>query len=368
MHDSKIIQRNYGIDLLRIISMCFVLLLHVLGAGGILNSTEPYSLKYETMWIIESLAYCAVNCYALISGYVGVFSKYRFSNFIVLWIRVLFYSVIITLIMKCFFPQTVGIKAIVCAFFPVFTGQYWYFTAYFVLFLFIPLLNHIIKTFNQRVLFICIIGIIISFSIINPVFDIVFGDVLELNDGYSALWLIVMYLVGGYIRKYGLFTSLTTKILLALYFLSSLLTLVSKNAIQLITKAVFGRELYGNLFVSYTSITVLTAGIFLLLFFEKITIKNRTVIKIINVLSPLSFSVYIIHAQPVLYEMLIKDKFIWITDYATPVMVAVIIGIVIGIFGACCLIEQVRERLFTLLHFKDKLRLAESKLKTKVLK
>ena len=103
------------------------------------------------------------------------------------------------------------------------------------------------------------------------------------------------------------------------------------------------------------------------LFFERISIKNKTIIKIIGVLSPLSFSVYIIHAHPVLYEMLIRDKYIWIADKSTPVMVVLVVGIVIGIFGACCLIDFVRERLFALLHIKDKIKLAESKLKTKLL-
>ena len=34
--------RNYGIDLLRIVSMFMVVLLHTLGQGGILKSTVPF--------------------------------------------------------------------------------------------------------------------------------------------------------------------------------------------------------------------------------------------------------------------------------------------------------------------------------------
>lgn len=70
--------RNYGIDALRIVSMLMVVTLHVLGHGGVLKIAE--SEKYWIVWFLEISAYCAVNCYALISGYVGVYSKYKFSN------------------------------------------------------------------------------------------------------------------------------------------------------------------------------------------------------------------------------------------------------------------------------------------------
>lgn len=46
-------ERNYGIDLLRVISMIFVLILHCLGHGGILYNTELNSPQYKFVWFIE---------------------------------------------------------------------------------------------------------------------------------------------------------------------------------------------------------------------------------------------------------------------------------------------------------------------------
>ncbi|MDE6723424.1 MAG: hypothetical protein K2J55_04430, partial [Eubacterium sp.] len=63
-------KRNYGIDLLRIVCMIMVPVLHVLGHGGLLEGAEILSVKYEFVWFLEAAAFCAVNCYALISGYV----------------------------------------------------------------------------------------------------------------------------------------------------------------------------------------------------------------------------------------------------------------------------------------------------------
>ena len=63
-------QRNYGIDLLRIISMFFVLILHCYGQGGIIYHATQGTIQYKFSWMIEIIAYCAVNIFALISGYV----------------------------------------------------------------------------------------------------------------------------------------------------------------------------------------------------------------------------------------------------------------------------------------------------------
>ena len=61
-------KRNYGIDALRLISMLGVVALHVLGRGGVLANAA--GKKYAVCWFLECLAFCAVNCYGIISGYV----------------------------------------------------------------------------------------------------------------------------------------------------------------------------------------------------------------------------------------------------------------------------------------------------------
>lgn len=44
---SDLIRRNYGIDLLRIVSMFYVVILHSLGIGGVLKSAVPGSSQFE---------------------------------------------------------------------------------------------------------------------------------------------------------------------------------------------------------------------------------------------------------------------------------------------------------------------------------
>ncbi|MDY3812081.1 acyltransferase family protein, partial [Eubacterium sp.] len=69
--------RNYGIDLLRCVAMALVVMLHTLSRSGLLNNTPTHSLKYEVMWAMEIVAYCAVNVFIIISGYVGLKSRFK---------------------------------------------------------------------------------------------------------------------------------------------------------------------------------------------------------------------------------------------------------------------------------------------------
>lgn len=81
-------QRNRGIDLLRMTAMWMVVILHILNKGGVLAAAAPLSAGQGTARLLETAAYCAVNCYGLISGYVGVQRRFRYSGALALWLRV----------------------------------------------------------------------------------------------------------------------------------------------------------------------------------------------------------------------------------------------------------------------------------------
>lgn len=92
-------ERNHGIELLRIFAMLLAAVLHILKKGGVITASEGNLAAYSTVWLLEAAAYCAVNCYALISGYVGYSDRpkpLRLARCIELWLQVVFYSVIIT--------------------------------------------------------------------------------------------------------------------------------------------------------------------------------------------------------------------------------------------------------------------------------
>ena len=143
-------ERNHGVDLLRLVSMLMVVVLHVLGQGGILAAVPAPSWRYGLCWALEAASFCAVDCYAMISGYVGTGRSFRPSGIVLLWLRVVFYTLLITTVALALSPGSVGLRAYLNAVFPVMTQQYWYVTSYFCVFFFMPFLDAGVEKLPKR--------------------------------------------------------------------------------------------------------------------------------------------------------------------------------------------------------------------------
>ena len=73
-------ERNYGIDLLRIVLMYMVCILHTLGCGGVLAACTEGTTPHKVFWLLEILSYCAVDAFALISGYTATDKMRKFEE------------------------------------------------------------------------------------------------------------------------------------------------------------------------------------------------------------------------------------------------------------------------------------------------
>ena len=190
-------ERNHGIELLRIFAMLLAAVLHILKKGGVITASEGNLAAYSTVWLLEAAAYCAVNCYALISGYVGYSDRpkpLRLARCIELWLQVVFYSVIITTVYCIAGVGFVGVSDFADAFLPVTSKQYWYFTAYIGMFFFIPLLNALVRRLNRRALVSLCIMLIAVFSLYDTFASFWKKDPLALVGGHSALARCAVYL------------------------------------------------------------------------------------------------------------------------------------------------------------------------------
>lgn len=78
-------ERNYGIDCLRILATYFICIHHILGHGGALLTATPFSPTFIMLSVISSIVTCAVNCYGLISGYVGINRQFSYKSLINMW-------------------------------------------------------------------------------------------------------------------------------------------------------------------------------------------------------------------------------------------------------------------------------------------
>ncbi|MBQ4528066.1 MAG: acyltransferase [Clostridia bacterium] len=346
MTKDNAVSRNFGIDLLRIVSMLMVVTLHTLGRGGILADSQYMSANYYLGWIMEIGAYCAVNCYALVSGYVGYSSKHKCSGIIYITFQVIFYIIAITAASWFVFPN-VGKADIIASITHIRSGGYWYYKAYLGAFFFFPILNMAVEKLDKDIAKKFIFAILVLYSIVPM---IVRSDLFELAGGYSPLWIMVMYFIGAYIRKYDLFVNTKKLKSFGIYAISVAITFISFITIGIVTKKFIGKSVLENVLISYTSPTIILCAVALLALFAKIQISD-SLKKPIKFLTPLTFGVYLIHMQYFIRNWL-TDRFTSVADLNPVLFVLATIGIILAIYLACTIIEFVRELIFKLLRIR----------------
>lgn len=344
----KVDTRNYGIDLLRIVSMVMIIILHIFGYTGLFSSTDE-TISDMIGYYIYIAAFCSVNCFGIISGYVGYNSKHKFSNIIYLTLQVIFILVISAIIYKIRYPKEVDSKLFVNSFFPIVYSQVWYFRAYFCMFFFIPFMNILMEKLNRNQARLLVGSILILFSVIPTIFS---SDPYQTSYGYSAIWLISLYLIGTYLKKYDI--SFKSWKLLIIFLYLCLFSFVW-DLMDLKTD-------YCKTFVSYTSPTILICAICLVLIFSNLKIGN-IIKQITKFFAPLAFGVYIIHLSPYVWNKVINGLFIDCGANDKLMAIAILIGSSLLLFVVFALLDYIRLLLFKLCKIKDFCNFIEKKLR-----
>ncbi|MGE9896438.1 acyltransferase family protein [Anaerovoracaceae bacterium SGI.195] len=191
-------KRNPGIELLRIVSMIYVIVLHTLGQGGILANSIAGSSHFYAGWAIEVFAFCAVNIFGIISGYVKYDDNkeyhFKLRSYLNLWLQVAFYNVVVAVIL--IYTNTVPNEGYFTMFFPLTTNAYWYFTAFTGVIVISPLIDLGLRAMSKKQAFVLMIVLFVLISFFGTI-----APVFCLEDGYSVIWLLVCYIIGSIIKK-----------------------------------------------------------------------------------------------------------------------------------------------------------------------
>ena len=336
-------KRNAGIDLLRVLSMFMVVVLHVSGYQNYSGTLQQFSLSWYLMSVLDCLIIVAVNCFGLITGYVNSGKKYNLKNIINLWLQVVCICVLSTVAFYFIHPSTVTVKDIIYSFLPVYSKQYWYFSAYFLLFFFIPLLNIILRETNKKLLF-AVLGMIGVLT--GCLASLTKTDIFVLGSGYSTIWLMYLYLLGGAIKKHGLCIRIKGKPIKPYWYLLGFFCVSLLNFAFAYIRIKLERN-YAEAFIgNYNFILNTLSAVCLLLFFANLKVKSN---KFISILGITSFGVYLIHEQHFIKQEFICGKFTFLQTLNPFVAILTIIGISIAIYVICTVIEYLRQLLFKLL-------------------
>ncbi|MBQ2939407.1 MAG: acyltransferase [Clostridia bacterium] len=335
--------RRAGIEYLRILSMLMITVTHVCTQGGILSQLQPFTPNYYLGWTLMTFCYGAVNCYALISGYLGIESSFRFYRLPSLWLKVVFYTLTATACFAICCPHTVSLMDWVTALTPATSGTYWYFSAYFALFFITPFLNRLFKMLNQQTATLLIAVILILFSLLPTLRH---SDPFDVGDGYSFLWLAVLYLIGAYFRQYRLFEKLRLYQYLLLALAAFGVTALSKFAIEFVTYKTLNTVAGGGFLLSYISPTMIVFSVALLGFFVRLPDKYQKGNRLLFTVSVSTFGVYLINCQPFLKHTFMQGQFAKYTSYSSIGMIGAILGTALVIYTVCSLIDIAQTALF----------------------
>lgn len=359
------IKRNFGIDLLKITAIFMVVILHTNGHGGILFSPSLtytqenfFYSNYSIVWLIEYLAYCAVNCYALITGYFYWNKKVQYYKLVVFWLQIVFYMVLATLIYSII-TATINTTLWFNALFPIMIYQYWYMTAYVGVFLFMPILNAYVQHTPNRSLILHLAILFIIMSVL-PFFFSQNGDPFLFHQGYNTFWLIMMYITGGIISKCKIGKNLS-KLKCFSYFLLMILLTWGYQMVITYFNTYTQAGINSLKIMQYCAPAIVLAAVFLLLLFKQIRITHPILKKIVLLLSNATLGVYLIHEQPLVRDNFISGYAQEFATYPTLKMVGAILLSSLAIYAICTMIEFIRMQLFKLLNINNCLKSIEIK-------
>ncbi|MBQ2991106.1 MAG: acyltransferase [Clostridia bacterium] len=342
-------QRNYGVDLLRILSMLMIVTMHVLWQGGLLRTADPSGAHYALGWAVEIACYCAVNCYGMISGYVGCTGRLRAGRVLLMWLQAAFYAVGLRLVCGALFPQTINIWEWKQGLRPIGYHFYWYYSAYFGLTLCTPALNAALRAMKKRECQAVLALMLFACSVLTTYSK---ADGMVVAKGYSVLWLAVLYLLGGYVRLYereDRLIGLLRRFGFAVYLLSAALMWLMMVGRWWLTGGTRHLATDQTITFTYPLVVVCAAALFASMTGVK---PGRRMQRCIAYLSPAAFGVYLIHANPDVWMTMIIDRFLFLGDVSAAALVPALAASVIGVYAVCTAIERLRMRMFALLRIE----------------
>ena len=328
--------RNANMDVLRILSMLLIILLHSLDEhGGILQVTDAAGWGLEiygrTLYLMTMVS---VNCFVMLTGYFQVNSQFRLYKLVVLWLEVVFYSLLIRIIFILIGIKPFSFKSVLSCFFPIFTGRYWFVTIYFGLYMLSPFLNVAVHAMDRQQHAILNVILILLFSVWISVHPGIAG--MNSGRGWGLPWFIVLYLISAWIR---------------LYYKPS--GRIIRNIILFIVISLFIGLIYGTLgnkvpmvqvivsnWYKYDSVPALLLTLILFSIFIMLNIKSNSK-SILSWVAMSTFGVYLIHAHADFSPWLWKFVDLPSKVYY-PVFPLIHLTVVCLIFGVCSLIEILR--------------------------
>ncbi len=340
-------ERQSNIELLRIIAMFCLIGHHMALHGGFREYCSGINLYFAALFV--PLGKIALICFVAISSWFLGNAKFKFDRFLKVWLEVMFYNFIVTMI--AYYLQgdngDVGAGQIIGTFFPILGNAHGFASTYLFFYLLTPFLR-IIKDHlnrNQNIYLIVILLIVTSCSSIISYFT----DFKQSNNSVILLFCTIFFICN-YLRNYCLPTK-NSKQVKKISFVISLVCIIFKYGISFVIRL----KLYPLIMTPFIEvmdiitgneygIVNIISGISIVVFFSTINIPNN---RVINYLATSTLAIILIHDNHYL-RFMFWEKFVntrvWM-NFSFPIFLLIYLAVIICIFLISYLTEFIRKQI-----------------------
>lgn len=349
-------KRDSKYELLRIVAMFLIVLHHSIIHGALNVSVSDIvnnPINAELLTILESGGKIGVFFFVLITGYFMIYSHISLKKLIKLWLPIFFWSVICAFFVPIFTNTSVQPTIIIKSVFPISFNQYWFMTAYFFMYLLIPVLNKIVMSLNnnlKRITFI-FLGLILIFSSIGSTTDFttLFGE----DAGSMLMNFCIVYCWGALIRinKEAISKSiLSSKKMLLSIIMTYIIIVQLLFGVLYKTESILIWKLIKQFIIGPWTLFIVVIACCIFIQINGMQLRYS---KYINLIATTTFGIYLIsdnnNVRSVLWNNIFHTQYILNKPYA----VLYVIGISILVFIICSILEYIRKLIFS--NFENKI-------------
>ncbi|MBR4351262.1 MAG: acyltransferase family protein [Bacilli bacterium] len=341
-------KRLSNFELMRIISMFFIVLWHFLLFGKMEEGT--FGLTQNVIVLLKAITLVHVNSFVLLTGYFNYDKKFKLSKVIKTNNSIWFYNAACILVLL--FAFGIGFSKFFTfrMLLPIPRhDDYWFLVVYMLLYLLSPLLNMVINGSDKTKHKMIIVGLLII-TIVNYVFN---NELYHhISGGYSLFSFILLYFIGSYLHKYPIEWKKGKVITISLvgFFLLAIINTVlykaglilqgsSKESVRYFADSIV------NGFTAYTNPCILFGSILYFIFFSKIEFSN----KVVNFFGKYVLGTYLITQNTLLYTRIYKPLGFALDSYNYK-HILIAVGLSISFVIICSLIEALRVFIFKVIY------------------
>lgn len=289
-------KRQANFELLRIVAMIMILTLHYNAAAETLLQLgfRPTTVQVLAT-VLEAFCIPAMNAYVLITGYFLSKSHVRISRLLALICQVYFYTILISVALMITGTYTMrpdSLYKLVEYIFPISSEHYWFVTAYVLMYALAPVMNAAVEHLQRKQIKIVIILLLVWFCFVKSFVPVMF---VTDHKGYDFGWLVVLYLIAAYIRKYDIDLFGNARNGALVYVASCALIAALSIGLYFFNLNFGGFVYYSEVPTHHNFFFTLTGALGLFSFFRYYRVKENKAADVIRFAGPLTFGVYLLH-------------------------------------------------------------------------